>query len=84
MGPVFVVSPVVPVSSVSLVAPVAPVAPVPLERGTVAKRAKTRYKFSEWRPNHQKPEKGFEKFYINSCTSLIATEPDLSEETTGK
>ena len=81
MGPVFVVSPVVPVSSVSLVAPVAP---VPLERGTVAKRAKTRYKFSEWPPNHQKPEKGFEKFYINSCTSLIATELDLSEETTGK
>ena len=44
MGPVFVVSPVVPVSSVSLVAPVAP---VPFERGTVAKPAKTKYKFSE-------------------------------------
>ena len=44
MGPVFVVSPVVPVSSVSLVAPVAH---VPLERGTLAKPAKTKYKFSE-------------------------------------
>ena len=81
MGPVFVVSPVVPVSSVSLVAPVAP---VPLERGTLAKPAKTKYKFSEWPPNHQKPERGFEKFYINGCTSLIATELDLSEEITGK
>ena len=69
MAPVFVVSPVVP---------------VPPERGTLAKPAKTRYKFSEWPPNHQKPEKGFEKFYINSFTSLIATELDLSEEITGK
>ena len=84
MGPVFVVSPVVPVSSVSLVAPVAPAAPVPLEQGTLAKPAKTKYNFSEWPPNHQKPERGFEKFYINSCTSLIATELDLSEEITGK
>ena len=81
MALVFVVSPVVPVSSVSVVAPVAP---VPLERATLAKPAKTRYKFSEWPPNHQKPEKGFEKFYINSCTSLIATELDLSEEITDK
>ena len=77
-APVFVVSPVVPVSSVSLVAP------VPLERGTLAKPAKTRHKFSEWPPNHQKPERGFKKFYINSCTSLIATELDLSEEIIGK
>ena len=55
-----------------------------VEQGTLAKPAKTRHKFSEWPPNHQKPERGFEKFCVNSCTSLIATELDLSEEITGK
>ena len=80
-GPCVRCVPCVPVSSVSLVSPLAP---VPLERGTLAKSAKTKYKFSEWPPNHQKPERGFEKFCINSCTSLIATELDLSEEITGK
>jgi len=78
VAPVFAVSPVAPVSSVSLVAL------VPLERGTLAKPAKTRHHFSKWPTNHQKPEKSFEKFYINSCSSLIATELDLSKEITGK